>query len=546
MKKISIFLLLVLFASFTFAREVKEVKPVKNVILMIPDGTSLGVYSAARWYKIYNNLGEGLNIDPYITGTVSTFSSNAPIGDSAPTTSAYMTGIPSRTGHVSIYPVHDPENDLYPIDSTMAYQPLTTILEASRIENNKATGLVVTCEFPHATPADCAAHHYNRSNYKALAPQMAYQNLDVMFGGGNGILTDDIKQHFKNKGTNLIQDNRNAMLDYSDDNPVWALFGDRAMPYDIDRNPEKFPSLAEMTQKAIEILSKKENGFFLMVEGSQVDWAAHGNDPVGIITEYLAFDEAVGRALDFAKEDGETAVVILSDHGNSGFSIGKNDCPGYDRLSIERLFGAVSNFKLTASGMEAEFLKIKPERIKKEFKKYTEIDLTDDELESLLTSKNYKMGGNNEDAKTPSLQSNILKILNSKMCFGFTTGGHTGEEVLLAAYHPEGTVPMGHLKNTDINDYLFKVSGLKTPLAEMTQQIFAKHTDVFADMTYSIEGKDSDIPVLMVKKGDRVLKVPAFSSVATLDGKTFDLGSVTVYIDRNDTFYLPRHLKDVF
>ena len=546
MKKISIFLLLVLFASFTFAREVKEVKPVKNVILMIPDGTSLGVYSAARWYKIYNNLGEGLNIDPYITGTVSTFSSNAPIGDSAPTTSAYMTGIPSRTGHVSIYPVHDPENDLYPIDSTMAYQPLTTILEASRIENNKATGLVVTCEFPHATPADCAAHHYNRSNYKALAPQMAYQNLDVMFGGGNGILTDDIKQHFKNKGTNLIQDDRNAMLDYSDDNPVWALFGDRAMPYDIDRNPEKFPSLAEMTQKAIDILSKKEKGFFLMVEGSQVDWAAHGNDPVGIITEYLAFDEAVGRAIDFAKEDGETAVVILSDHGNSGFSIGKNDCPGYDRLSIERLFGAVSNFKLTASGMEAEFLKIKPERIKKEFKKYTEIDLTDDELESLLTSKNYKMGGNNEDAKTPSLQSNILKILNSKMCFGFTTGGHTGEEVLLAAYHPEGTVPMGHLKNTDINDYLFKVSGLKTPLPEMTQQIFAKHTDVFADMTYSIEGKDSDIPVLMVKKGDRVLKVPAFSSVATLDGKTFDLGSVTVYIDRNDTFYLPRHLKDVF
>ncbi len=546
MKKNSIFLLLVLFASFTFAREVKEVKPVKNVILMIPDGTSLGVYSAARWYKIYNNLGDGLNIDPYITGTVSTFSSNAPIGDSAPTTSAYMTGIPSRTGHVSIYPAHDPGNDLYPIDSTMAYQPLTTILEASKIENNKATGLVVTCEFPHATPADCAAHHYNRSNYKALAPQMAYQNLDVMFGGGNGILTDDIKQHFRNKGTTLIQDDRNAMLDYSDDNPVWALFGDRAMPYDIDRNPEKFPSLAEMTQKAIDILSKKENGFFLMVEGSQVDWAAHGNDPVGIITEYLAFDEAVGRAIDFAKKDGETAVVILSDHGNSGFSIGKNDCPGYDRLSIEQLFGAVSNFKLTASGMEAELLKIKPERMKEDFKKYTEIDLTDDEFESLLTSKNYKMGGNNEDAETPSLQSNILKILNSKMCFGFTTGGHTGEEVLLAAYHPQGTVPMGHLKNTDINDYLFKVSGLKTPLPEMTQRIFAKHTDVFADMNYSIEGKDSDIPVLMVKKGNRVLKVPAFSSVATLDGKAFDLGSVTVYIDRNDTFYLPKNLKDVF
>ncbi|NLB42837.1 MAG: alkaline phosphatase, partial [Clostridiales bacterium] len=287
---------------------------------MIPDGTSIGVYSAARWYKVYNNMGDALHIDPYFTGTVSTFSSNAPIGDSAPTTSCYMTCIPSRSGYISTYPVHDPGNDLYPIDSTMAYQPLATILEASRIENNKATGLVVTCEFPHATPADCAAHHYNRGNYSALAPQMAYQNLDVMFGGGNSILTKDIKQHFKNNGTRLIQNDKDAMLNYNEDNPIWALFGDRALPYDLDRNPNTTPSLSEMTEKAIDILSKKENGFFLMVEGSQVDWAAHGNDPVGIITEYLAFDEAVGKAIEFAKKDGETVVVILSDHGNSGIT----------------------------------------------------------------------------------------------------------------------------------------------------------------------------------------------------------------------------------
>ena len=132
MKKTSLFFLLILFASIIFAR---EVKPFKNVILMIPDGTSIGVYSSARWYKVYNNMGNALHVDPYFTGTVSTFSSNAPIGDSAPTTSCYMTGIPSRSGYISTYPVHDPGNDLYPIDSTMAYQPLATILEASRIEN---------------------------------------------------------------------------------------------------------------------------------------------------------------------------------------------------------------------------------------------------------------------------------------------------------------------------------------------------------------------------------------------------------------------------
>ena len=541
MKKTALYLLLMIFSSFSFA---KEVKPVKNVILMIPDGTSIGVYSAARWYKIYNNMGDGLHIDPYFTGTVSTFSSNAPIGDSAPTTSAYMTGIPSRTGHISTYPEHDPGNDLFPIDSTMGYQPLATILEASRIENNKATGLVVTCEFPHATPADCSAHHYNRGNYKALAPQMAYQNLDVMFGGGNGILTDDMKQHFINSGTTLIQDDRNAMLNYSSSNPVWALFGDRALPYDLDRNPDVTPSLAEMTQKSLDILSKKENGFFLMVEGSQVDWAAHANDAVGIITEYLAFDEAVGKVMDFAKKDGETAVIILSDHGNSGFTIGNRDCKGYDKLNIHQLFGAVSKFKLTSSGVEAMLVNTKPENMKEEFKEYTDIDLTDDELKILLSSKNYKEGDYMEAANSPSLRNNINNIMNSRTCFGFTTGGHTGEEVLLAAYHPDGHVPMGHLKNTEINDYLFKVSGLKTPLPEMTQRIFAKHSDVFEGMNFSIDKKDTDIPLLVVKNGTNTLEIPAFSSVGKLNGKPFDIGSVTVYIDKNDTFYLPSSMAE--
>lgn len=539
MRKTSIFLLFIFFASFAFAR---EVKPVKNVIVMIPDGTSIGVYSAARWYKVFNNMGDALNVDPYFTGTVSTFSSNAPIGDSAPTTSAYMTGIPSRSGYISTYPVHDPGNDLYPLNSTMAYQPLVTILEASKIENNKATGLVVTSEFPHATPADCSAHHYNRGNYKAIAPQMAYQNLDVMFGGGNSLLTDDIKKHFNNSGTKLIQNDRNAMLNYSGNSPVWALFGERALPYDIDRNPKETPSLAEMTQKALDILSKKENGFFLMVEGSQVDWGAHANDPVAIITEFLAFDESVGKVIDFAKNDGETAVIILSDHGNSGFTIGKNECKGYDKLTINQLFGAVSKCKLTASGIEAMLINAKPEEMKQEFKKYTDIDLSDDELKSLLFSKNYKEGDYMEVANSPSLQNNIINILNSKMCFGFTTSGHTGEEVLLAAYHPEGTLPMGHLKNTDINDYLFKVSGLKTPLPEMTQRVFAKHSDVFAGMNYTIENKDADIPVLIVKNKKNTLRIPAFSSVGTLNGKPFNIGSITVYIDKNDTFYLPKNM----
>ena len=430
------------------------------------------------------------------------------------------------------------------MDASRTYQPAATILEASKVLKNKAVGLVVTCEFPHATPADFSSHYHTRSAYQFIAPQMAYQNLDVMFGGGNSILTDDIKQHFRNNGTTLIQNDRTALLNYAGNGKVWALFGDRALPYSIDRNPDKVPSLAEMTGKALEVLSKNENGFFLMIEGSQVDWAAHANDAVGIITEYLAFDEAVGKVMEFAEKDGNTAVVIMSDHGNSGFTIGSRDCPGYDKLTIHQLFEAVSNYKLSANGIEAILVNTAPENIKTEFKKYTGIDITDEELKTLLSSKNYKEGDYTQVGTSNNLAHNIVNIMNSRTCFGFTTGGHTGEETLLASYHPQGDILKGNVRNTEVNEYLQKVVGLDKSLQELSDEIFAKHTDVFAGQKFTVNKKDPGFPVLTVKKGRNTLEVKAFSSVAKLNGKPFDIGSVVVYIDKNDTFYLPKKLAE--
>lgn len=535
---------LILFLAVTLVAFAQDVKPVKNVIVMIPDGTSTGVYSAARWYKIYNKMGDKLHIDPYLSGTVTTHSSDAPIGDSAPTGSTYATGVLQQTGNVAIYPVANPENDLYPVDANRTYQPATTILEASKIVKNKAVGLVVTCEFPHATPADFSSHYYNRSAYKVLAPQIAYQNLDVMFGGGVGILTDDIRQHFNNNGTVLIENDRAALLNYNKTDKVWALFGERALPYDIDRNPDKVPSLAEMTEKALEILSKDENGFFMMIEGSQVDWAAHANDAVAMITEYIAFDDAVGKVMEFAIKDGNTAVVIMSDHGNSGFTIGRRDCGGYDRLSKDQLFGSVSEYKLSANGLEAILQDTKPEDIKAEFKKYTNIDLSDEELETLLSSKNYKESNYMEASNSNNMGHNIVQIMNSRTCFGFTTGGHTGEETLLASYHPQGDNLTGNVRNVDVNKYLVEVSGIDLTLQDLSDQLFAKHTDVFANLKYTVDKKDEDFPILTVKKGKNTLEIKAFTSVAKHNGKPFDIGSVVVYIDKNDTFYLPKSLTD--
>lgn len=539
-KKVSLLFVFLLIVNIGFSQ---TVRPTKNVIVMIPDGTSLSVVSASRWVKAYRNEGNHLNIDPYLSGTVTTFSSNAPIGDSAPTTSTYMTGVPQQAGNVSMYPVADPANDIVKLNPDSAYQPLATILEAMKMEQKKAAGLVVTCEFPHATPADCASHYYSRSKYPVLAPQMAANNLNVMFGGGNDFITDEMKAFLKSTGTSLFQDDKKGMMNFTGDK-VWALFDKQAMPYDLDRNPDLMPSIAEMTTKALEILNKNPNGFFLMVEGSKVDWAAHANDPAGMIGEFLAFDKAVGAAIEFAKKDGSTTIVVLPDHGNSGFSIGRNGLKkSYTSLTKDDLFGTVSKIKRTAEGLEKILLNTKPENIKEVFMQYTGIEITNDELKTLAGSKNYKAEDYTQVSNSNNMTHNITVMLNERMPFGFTTGGHTGEEVFLAVYHPQGDVLKGNVRNTDVHQYLYKVAGLEKPMNQLTSEIFAKHTDVFNGLKYTIiQGKD--FPKLVVKYKRKTLEIPAYSSVASLNGVPFSLGSVVVYVDKNNTFYLPKNLLE--
>lgn len=548
MKKLSVLSLLFLLCSVLVWGEPyrRDVAPTKNLIVMIPDGTSMGVVSSARWYQIYNKLGsDRLAIDPYLCGTVKTFCSNAPIGDSAPTTSCYMTGMPQKVGNVAIYPECDEHHDLCPVDPSRAYQPLATVLEAMKYCQGKSTGLVVTCIFPHATPADCSAHHYNRSSYDCIASQMAYNNLDVMFGGGASNMTDDIRGYFRETGVTLIEKDAAAFRAYDGDGPLWALFHGSSLPYDLDRDDARDPSIEEMTRKAIELLSKNDKGFFLMVEGSKIDFAAHDNDAIGCITDYLAFDRAVRVAMEFAEKDGNTTVVVLPDHGNSGFSLGnERSSSGYNVKTIDELFEDVSKYRVTGSALAGLLKKTPPADIGRVVKEHTSIELKQEELDSLLKSSDYKMGDQSGKNKF-GLGRNLINIMNSRTYFGFTTRGHTGEDVFLAAYHPQGHLPLGMNTNTEINAYLRAASGLPQSLEELTDAIYAKHTDVFAGMECSIAKTKERWAELTIKKDGKTLVVPSFKSVVYLDGKPVRLKSVVVYIDKNETFYLPKELAQL-
>ena len=143
-----------------------------------------------------------------------------------------------------------------------------------------------------------------------------------------------------------------------------------------------------------------------------------------------------------------------------------------------------------------------------------------------------------------NMTAKLIEIMNKHTYFGFTTGGHTGEEVFLAAYHPQGDIPLGMNTNMEINHYLSDVTGLQKRLPELTKEIFAKHTDVFSDCTYSFDEK-AQFPVLIVKKGKNTLEIPAFKSVVYLNKKLYDINSVVVYIDKTKTFYLPQSLMSL-
>ena len=256
MRKINILLSLFIFSVSLFAQ---EVKPVKNIIVMIPDGTSIGVYSAAA-FKNYG-MRKILQL-PYLT-ELSHFSSNAPIGDSAPTGSTYATGVLQQSGNVAIHPEVS-DNDLFPVDGTRTWQPAATILEALKIEKRKAVGLVVTCEFPHATPADFSAHHYKRRKYDDIATQMASKTW--MSCSARERILPMISDRFQKKRNNPICNDR--MHSELQEGKSMALFGTKHCP--IHRqNPDRCPP-AEMTE-SIQLLSKEEK-FFLMVKGVS-NWA---------------------------------------------------------------------------------------------------------------------------------------------------------------------------------------------------------------------------------------------------------------------------------
>lgn len=547
LKWFSILFVLGLFCSETFAQ-----KKIKSVILLIPDGTSESILSMARWFDTTKT---NLYLDPYICGLLKTHSSNAPIGDSAPTSSWYSTGYASQTGFIATYPPKDP-NDLVPVDSSKAYQPLMTVLEASKLAG-KSTGLVVTCEYPHATPADFAAHWYRRHDYDTITKQMVYNNIDVFFGGGDAILKPQERSYLLRNHWKVVNSKKQFTANASKE---WALLAPMDLPFDLDRDKANMPSLADMTDTALHILGRNNKGFFLMVEGSKVDWASHNNDPVGVITDFLAFDKAVKVAIDFAKRDGSTAVVICPDHSNGGITMGnKLSAIGYDKLSRTQLYRPLQRCKLTAYGVGEKILANSEEAyIQKIFRDTCGFVLGKEELADIKNSIEVCKKNPLDEKLKDVLTRTIARIVTSRTYIGFTTNGHTGDDVFLAVYNPidKNDRPVGLVTSDTIHNYLCRMLGFKSVagqqrcLDDSTKKYFSSHKIVFAKFPDKKIRKVHNEYILQVVNNRDTLVIPQNKNYTVLNRTdTTYLKSVVVFKEKSTAdsiFYIPLSLSNAF
>jgi len=274
----------------------KAKKP-KNIILLIGDGMGTAHIFAgltANGGHLYMNNFRSI-------GFSKTQSSDDYITDSAAGGTALSTGKRTYNGAIGV------DDDQL---------PLQTILEEAE-EKQLSTGLVSTSAITHATPASFIAHQGARGSYEAIAADFLKTDVDVFIGGGYkhfAVRQDgqDLIRELKAKGYAVLQDMSEIVKVTS------GKLAGLTAPEHNDRLGKRGDLLPKATQTAINILKNNEKGFFLMVEGSMIDWGSHANDTQFTVEEVLDFDQAIGVALKFAAKNEETLVIVTADHETGG------------------------------------------------------------------------------------------------------------------------------------------------------------------------------------------------------------------------------------
>ncbi|MFD2672389.1 alkaline phosphatase [Marinicrinis sediminis] len=421
----------------------------KNLIVLIGDGMGPAQVTAGRMYQHYFHQKPYLALDEIFVGNSTTFADASESGgntvsglvtDSASSGTAFATGNKTYNGAISV-------------SNEEVAKPYASIIEAAE-EEGKATGIVSTARITHATPAVYASHVRSRGNENAIAAQYADSGVDVLFGGGErqfktseegGKRSDkNLIPEFESKGYEIVRGRSELMALEGSEEKVLGFFGHSHMDYTLDRDAD-VPSLAELTDTAIDILSRDEDGFVMMIEAGRIDHAGHANDFPGMVQEMLDFDAAVKVALDFAKEDGETSVVITADHETGGLSLSRDNI--YE-LNIAMWDDARQSSEVVGKALNGAETAADIRKIVADNMGIT--DLSNVEVQFIMDG----------DGTSYGREGGYNAVISKRLLVGWSGHGHSGVDVGVWAYGPIADLVRGQIDNTDIAKSGAEVLGL--------------------------------------------------------------------------------------
>lgn len=290
----------------------------KNIILLIGDGMSYPQITATKY--AHGDL--SMTTMPY-SGTIYTRSHESKVTDSASSATALAAGYKTINGMLGVLP-----DGSTPVESIAHYAS----------ELGKTTALLATSRITHATPAAFAIHHDDRGDEFIIAEKFVDSGIDMILGAGSDYFLPESDGGTRPDSRNLISemeekgyiyiDSEEELSQISGHNQVIAFLEGK----DLAPAPERGDQMLQLTEVAIARASQDTDGFFMMIEGSQIDWAGHANEAEWMMEEVLDFDKVIAQVLKFAEEDGNTLVIVTADHETGGLTLTSED---YENLEYD-------------------------------------------------------------------------------------------------------------------------------------------------------------------------------------------------------------------
>lgn len=424
-------------------------KKAKNIIFMVSDGMSSGTLNMGDLFR-RRKEGKGSNwLDLYRNqrvsrGLMDMASASSMITDSAAASSSWGGGIRVKNKSLNTGPNGE------------EYMPIWQKFKKS----GKKVGCVTTVPITHATPAGFCVSSKSRGEQDEIALKYLGLRFDVMMGGGSKYFENrkdgrNMYEDFKSEGY-FVVNNKTEMINVNGNRPVLGVFAEDGLPYELDRINDSqllndVPSLAEMSQKAIDLMKDHPDGFCLQIEGGKVDWAAHANDAAGLIYDQVAFDDAIKVAIDFAEKDGNTLVIITSDHGNAN--------PGlYYGDKADKNFEKLFNYKHTNDWILMGFDKdSSATTLAERVVLHQGYELKSDQLSFIINKyKEQAAEGVYNSYKLPFKEYAQFQQEHTSIAFGGME--HSADFTELAMFGPGSERMKPFMINTDMHYFLLEVA----------------------------------------------------------------------------------------